>query len=100
MYASTKVFDDTKIEEIEALPLTQPHRLVDSTIAEADTEGRHCSRCGLITVIHTGFSCDRLRKDVHNLSFDSLWHRQERVHRQRTSEPLLNTDSLSNSRRT
>lgn len=39
MYASTKVFDDTKIEEIEALPLTQPHRLVDSQIVEADKEG-------------------------------------------------------------
>ncbi|KAH8111364.1 NAD-binding protein [Phellopilus nigrolimitatus] len=39
MYTGEKVYDDTKVEEIEALPLTQPHRLVDSTIVAADNEG-------------------------------------------------------------
>ena len=41
MYSSTKVYDDTNIEEIESLSTTQPHRLVDSTIVEADQEGTY-----------------------------------------------------------
>lgn len=39
MYVNKKVYDDANIEEIEALPITQPHRLVDSTIVAADEEG-------------------------------------------------------------
>ena len=41
MYSNTKVYDDTNIEEIESLSTTQPHRLVDSTIVEADQEGTY-----------------------------------------------------------
>ncbi|PAV17650.1 NAD-binding protein [Pyrrhoderma noxium] len=39
MYVNEKVYDDANIEEIEALPLSQPHRLVDSTVVAADEEG-------------------------------------------------------------
>ena len=53
MYSSTKVYDDLNVEDIEALPLTQPHRLVDSTIIKADKEG-----------IATSFQGSRLVKFV------------------------------------
>lgn len=39
MYESEKVFSDMVVEDMEALPLTQPHRLIDSIVTEADTEG-------------------------------------------------------------
>ena len=39
MYASDKIYDDMKPEEIEALPATQPHRAVDMAVVEADERG-------------------------------------------------------------
>ncbi|KAI5120417.1 hypothetical protein M0805_006918 [Coniferiporia weirii] len=39
MFSSEKVYDDTKVEELEALPLSQPHREVDSAVISADKEG-------------------------------------------------------------
>ncbi|THH10441.1 hypothetical protein EW145_g1343 [Phellinidium pouzarii] len=39
MFTGEKVYDDMKIEEIEALPSSQLHRAVDSAIVSADKEG-------------------------------------------------------------
>lgn len=39
MYTGQKIYNDLNVEEIEALPFSQPHREVDSAIVEADEEG-------------------------------------------------------------
>ena len=39
MYTGQKIYNDLKVEEIEALPFSQPHREIDSAIVQADEEG-------------------------------------------------------------
>ena len=54
MYVNEKVYDDANIEEIEALPLSQPHRLVDSTVVAADEEGTEL-RCQSVRLVLRNF---------------------------------------------
>ena len=39
LYAGTRIYDDSSVEDIESLPLTQIHRPVDVTVVSADTGG-------------------------------------------------------------
>ncbi|KAG6822868.1 hypothetical protein H0H92_012233, partial [Tricholoma furcatifolium] len=39
MYASETIYDDKDATAIEALPATQPHRIVDLAVIDADKEG-------------------------------------------------------------
>ncbi|KAI5122914.1 hypothetical protein M0805_007592 [Coniferiporia weirii] len=41
MYAEGRVYDDSKVEDIESLPITQIHRPVDVAVTQADIEGKH-----------------------------------------------------------
>jgi hypothetical protein len=39
MFAYDIIYSDTDVEQIESLPPTQPHRIVDLEIVNADKEG-------------------------------------------------------------
>jgi hypothetical protein len=39
MYATDIIYSDLNIPQLESLPITQPHRTVDITVANADKEG-------------------------------------------------------------
>ena len=40
MFSSDKIYSDLNIAQLETLPETQPHRLVDLALIEADKEGK------------------------------------------------------------
>jgi hypothetical protein len=39
MYATDTIYSDLDLDKLEALPRTQPHRIVDLTVVEADQQG-------------------------------------------------------------
>jgi hypothetical protein len=47
MHATDTIYSDLDIAQLDTLPLTQPHRVVDMAVADADQSG----------------SCDRLSYD-------------------------------------
>jgi hypothetical protein len=40
MFPSDKIYSDLNIAQLETLPETQPHRLVDLALIKADNEGK------------------------------------------------------------
>ena len=40
MFSSDKIYSDLNIAQLETLPETQPHRLVDLALIKADKEGK------------------------------------------------------------
>ena len=40
MFPSDKIYSDVNIAQLETLPETQPHRLVDLALVKADREGK------------------------------------------------------------
>jgi hypothetical protein len=40
MFSSVKIYSDLNITQLETLPESQPHRLVDLALIKADKEGK------------------------------------------------------------
>lgn len=50
-YSSDRIYDDTNPEQIESLPVTQPHRCVDVEIDAADAEGKKAPAISNVSAI-------------------------------------------------
>ena len=78
-YATDKVYDDAKVEDIESLPDTAPHRPVDIEVTKADIEGEQC-------IVRSIRSCPcsymrliarkpRIHTDLYHSPANYLWNR-------------------------
>jgi|ERR1700722_2253702 len=90
MYATDTIYSDLDLAKLEALPRTQPHRIVDLTVVEADQQGWRI--CCTFTLLHSYFLMARLHPNVHHPPVNDLRHRFWPFGRAWNSTCLLTTN--------
>lgn len=93
MYTGQKIYNDLKVEEIEALPFSQPHREIDSAIVQADEEGAIVSYMISPLIL----TLRRICENVPRLPFLCIRHREEWIYRSWAAKPSLYPGARPNS---
>lgn len=90
MFPSDLVYDDMNVEQLETIPDSAPHRIVDLIIVKADQEG---TLLLLILTSQRRLKRSRLCSDLYRTPGDDMGHRFEPTRGGWYPESILSADS-------